>query len=96
MIGVIRLILEIVHPVPRCGEPDTRPAILSKVHGFYFSQLMMLIELILVVGISLLTKRNTEEEVNMSCFISFLYLDLCVFGDDAWINQGSFMQTTHI
>ena len=65
MIGVIRLILEIVHPVPRCGEPDTRPAILSNVHGFYFSQLMMLIELILVVGISLLTKQNTEEQVNM-------------------------------
>ena len=71
VIGVIRLILEIVHPVPRCGEPDTRPAILSKVHGFYFSQLMMLIELILVVGISLLTKQNTGEQVNMSCFISF-------------------------
>ena len=30
------------------------------------------------------------------CFISFLYLDLYVFGDDALISQGSFMQTKHI
>ena len=30
------------------------------------------------------------------CFISFLYLDLYVFGDDALISLGSFMQTKHI
>ena len=27
------------------------------------------------------------------CFISLLYLDLYVLGDDALINKGSFMQT---
>ena len=27
------------------------------------------------------------------CFISFLYLDLYVLGDDALISKGSFMQT---
>ena len=26
------------------------------------------------------------------CFVSFLYLDLYVLGDDAWISYGSFMQ----
>ena len=30
------------------------------------------------------------------CFVSFLYLDLYVLGDDAWINLGSFMQTKHL
>ena len=30
------------------------------------------------------------------CFISFLNLDLYVLGDDAWISQGSFMQTKHL
>ena len=29
------------------------------------------------------------------CFI-FLYLDLYVLGDDAWISLGSFMQTKHL
>ena len=30
------------------------------------------------------------------CFISFLYLDLYVLGDDALISEGSFMQTKHL
>ena len=30
------------------------------------------------------------------CFISFLYLDLFVLGDDALISYGSHMQTKHI
>ena len=30
------------------------------------------------------------------CFISLLYLDLYVSGDDALISQGSFMQTKYL
>ena len=30
------------------------------------------------------------------CFISFLYFDLYVLGDDAWISYGTFMQTRHL
>ena len=30
------------------------------------------------------------------CLISFLYLDLYVLGDDAWVSKGSFMQTEHL
>ena len=30
------------------------------------------------------------------CFISLLYIDLYVLGDDALISQGSFMQTKHL
>ena len=30
------------------------------------------------------------------CFISLLYLNLYVLGDDAWISKGSFMQTKHL
>ena len=30
------------------------------------------------------------------CFISFLYLDLYVLGDDALISNGSFMQTKYL
>ena len=30
------------------------------------------------------------------CFVSFLYLELYVLGDDAWISKGSFMQTKYL
>ena len=30
------------------------------------------------------------------CFISFLYLDVYVLGDDALISSGSFMKTKHL
>ena len=30
------------------------------------------------------------------CFMSFLYLDLYLLGDDAWISKGSFTQTKHL
>ena len=30
------------------------------------------------------------------CFISFLYLDLYVLGDDALMSKGSFMKTKHL
>ena len=30
------------------------------------------------------------------CFISFLYIDLYVLGDDALISWGSFMKTKHL
>ena len=30
------------------------------------------------------------------CFISFLYLDLYVLGDDSLTSKGSFMQTKHL
>ena len=30
------------------------------------------------------------------CFIFFLYLDLYVLGDDAFISKESFMQTKHL
>ena len=33
---------------------------------------------------------------SLSLFISFLYLDLSVLGDDSWISSGSFMRTKHI
>ena len=33
---------------------------------------------------------------SISLFISFLYLDIYVLGDDAWISEGSSMQTKHL
>ena len=37
-------------------------------------------------------KHSFVESFSLSLF---LYLDLYVLGDDAWISQGSFMQTKH-
>ena len=50
----------------------------------------------LPVGFLLLRYSVLCTVESLSCFISFLYLDLHVLGDDAWISLGSFMQTKHL
>ena len=69
VIGVIRLILEIIYPVPQCGETDNRPVFLSGIHSFYFSQIMMAIQVVLVLGISLFTGPRSKKEVMLSTYI---------------------------
>ncbi|XP_052771467.1 sodium/glucose cotransporter 4-like [Mya arenaria] len=63
VLGLARFVLEAVYPVPNCGEPDTRPGFLSKVHSFYYSEMIMLIQLILTVAISLCTKPVPKEQL---------------------------------
>jgi len=61
--GVIRLVLVFVYPTPTCGEPETRPAILYKVHYLYFSPLLLLFCALVTVIISLITEARPDSEV---------------------------------
>ncbi|KAJ8300476.1 hypothetical protein KUTeg_021995 [Tegillarca granosa] len=61
--GLTRLILEFVYPAPFCGEPETRPAILYKLHYLYFGIILLIITAIAVVVISLCTKPRSEEQL---------------------------------
>ena len=61
--GICRLIIELVHPAPPCGEEDTRPAFLSKFHYTYYVQLQLLFTAIAIVVISLFTKPRSKEQV---------------------------------
>ncbi|OWF42602.1 sodium/glucose cotransporter 5-like [Mizuhopecten yessoensis] len=62
--GVIRLVLEFVYPAPPCGEPETRPAILYKVHFLYFGTFLVLLTPLTVAIISMLTPGKSEEELD--------------------------------
>uniref|UniRef100_A0A673VNK1 Sodium/mannose cotransporter SLC5A10 n=1 Tax=Suricata suricatta TaxID=37032 RepID=A0A673VNK1_SURSU len=54
-LGAARLVLEFLHPAPRCGSPDTRPAILASVHYLHFAVALFVLSGAIVVAGSLLT-----------------------------------------
>ncbi|XP_068743589.1 sodium/myo-inositol cotransporter-like [Montipora capricornis] len=56
IVGAIRMILDFTHLEPRCGEEDTRPSIIAKVHYMYFALILFWITVITIVVVSLFTK----------------------------------------
>ncbi|KAL4223692.1 hypothetical protein ACF0H5_017160 [Mactra antiquata] len=60
--GLVRLVLDFVMPAPVCGEPETRPAILYRVHYTYFAVLSLIISTFLLTVISLFTKPKENIE----------------------------------
>lgn len=64
--GGVRLVLEMVYTAPLCGEEETRPPFLYKLHYLYFAQIELVFTVLVVIAISLLTKQRTEEEVFLS------------------------------
>ena len=69
-VGIFRLILELFHKEPHCGEIDLRPVYISKVHYMYVALILFVLSAAIVVVISLLTDPPTQEMVR------FLYLNL--------------------
>ncbi|XP_046722180.1 sodium/myo-inositol cotransporter 2 isoform X1 [Silurus meridionalis] len=64
LVGIVRMILDFIYPVPQCYETDTRPDIIKYVHYLYFSIILSLLTLIVVVSVSLATEKPTEEQVS--------------------------------
>jgi len=63
IVGAIRMILDFTHLEPRCGEEDTRPSIIAKVHYMYFALILFWITVITIVVISLFTEPMAEANV---------------------------------
>ncbi|XP_060064253.1 sodium/glucose cotransporter 4-like [Ylistrum balloti] len=61
--GVIRMAIDFANPAPECGEPETRPSILLRVHYTYFGSIMILVTSVAIIIISLLTHPQREEEL---------------------------------
>ncbi|XP_033733162.1 sodium/glucose cotransporter 5-like [Pecten maximus] len=61
--GMIRLVLEFTYPAPGCGEPETRPPVLYKVHFLYFGTFLVLLTPLAVAAISMFTPGKTEKEL---------------------------------
>ncbi|KAM8961742.1 sodium/myo-inositol cotransporter 2 [Pelodytes ibericus] len=60
-VGIIRMVLDFIYTAPQCDEPDTRPAVVKYIHYLYFSMILGLLTLIIVVVISLWTEPPTKE-----------------------------------
>ncbi|XP_051995606.1 sodium/myo-inositol cotransporter 2 [Xyrauchen texanus] len=64
LVGCTRMILDFVYPTPLCYENDTRPEIIKYVHYLYFSIILSVITLIVVVCVSLATEKPTPEQIS--------------------------------
>lgn len=57
------MILDFVYSTPVCYESDTRPDIVKYVHYLYFSIILTVFTLIVVVCVSLATEEPKPEQV---------------------------------
>lgn len=64
LVGAMRLVLEFLHPVPPCGDPDTRPAILRSVHYLHFAVALFVLTGAVVAAGSLLTAPPQQVQVS--------------------------------
>lgn len=64
LVGITRMILDFIYPEPQCYETDTRPEVIKSVHYLYFSIIVSLLTLAVVVCVSLATEKPTEEQIS--------------------------------
>ncbi|XP_013413373.1 sodium/glucose cotransporter 5-like [Lingula anatina] len=61
--GIIRMAMDFSLPAPQCGEEETRPAILYKVHYTYFGMILIIITTGVTVIVSLVTRPVDQKEL---------------------------------
>ncbi|MGH0117008.1 UNVERIFIED_CONTAM: hypothetical protein FKN15_024953 [Acipenser sinensis] len=61
--GCIRMVLDFVYTAPQCNEEDTRPAVLKYIHYLYYSVILSVFTLIVVVVVSLATEPPDKENI---------------------------------
>lgn len=77
IVGAIRMILDFTHLEPRCGEEDTRPGIIAKVHYMYFALILFWITVFTIVVISYFTKPRPEGNVSRTlCVRVYAFTEL--------------------
>ncbi|CAL8085941.1 unnamed protein product [Calicophoron daubneyi] len=64
LIGLIRLVLNIVYDDPVCGQEDTRPWILSKIHYTYFALFSFITTALVMMVLSLFGTPPSDEQVS--------------------------------
>ncbi|XP_041370519.1 sodium/glucose cotransporter 4-like [Gigantopelta aegis] len=62
-VGLTRMIMDFAYPKPACGEDETRPKVLYKVHFLYFSLILTFVVLVVCVVVSLFTQKRPEEKL---------------------------------
>ncbi|XP_070565864.1 sodium/mannose cotransporter SLC5A10-like [Ptychodera flava] len=69
-IGITRMILSFVYPDPPCGEEDTRNAFFTTLHHSYFSLILFLFCILIIVVVSVLTDRLPEYRLHGTTFFT--------------------------
>ncbi|XP_043091672.1 sodium/myo-inositol cotransporter 2 isoform X2 [Puntigrus tetrazona] len=64
VVGCTRMILDFVYPTPQCYESDSRPDVIKYVHYLYFSIILTVLTLIVVVCVSLATEKPRPEQIS--------------------------------
>lgn len=64
VVGLIRMVLEFSYPVPSCGLPDNRPAVLADVHYLYFALILLAFTSLITVIVSMATPPIAAEHVS--------------------------------
>ena len=62
--GLVRFVLDLVYPAPRCGTADERPSMLIYVHEYYHSVSQIFLAGIVAAIISVLTEPLSSERVS--------------------------------
>ncbi|XP_069066212.1 sodium/mannose cotransporter SLC5A10 isoform X1 [Pleurodeles waltl] len=63
VVGLVRMIMEFIYPVPRCGVYDERPSVIKDVHYLHFAIILCILTIGIVVVISLLTKPPLQSHL---------------------------------
>lgn len=63
-VGLSRLALEFVYPMPRCGILDRRPSLVKDIHYLHFALFLCLLTAAVAVVISWLTRDPAETQVS--------------------------------
>uniref|UniRef100_A0A8C4SDA8 Sodium/myo-inositol cotransporter 2 n=1 Tax=Erpetoichthys calabaricus TaxID=27687 RepID=A0A8C4SDA8_ERPCA len=62
--GCVRMALDMVYPAPQCHEEDSRPAIVRNVHYLYFSIVVSVFTLVVVLVISLTSEPPSQQQTS--------------------------------
>ncbi|XP_027778118.2 sodium/mannose cotransporter SLC5A10 isoform X1 [Marmota flaviventris] len=88
VLGAWRLVLEFLNPVPPCGDPDTRPAILSSIHYLHFAiALFVLTGAVAAAGSLLTSPPQTVQIENLTWWTLARDLSLAAKAGDSQPHQ---------
>ena len=72
--GAIRMGIHFSYPDIPCGSsiPDERPEVFSKVHYLHFAIILAGCSGIVMILVSMMTKKRTTAQVNTTCKFTFI------------------------
>uniref|UniRef100_A0A8C7KK44 Sodium/myo-inositol cotransporter 2 n=1 Tax=Oncorhynchus kisutch TaxID=8019 RepID=A0A8C7KK44_ONCKI len=79
LVGGVRMALDFIYPSPLCYQEDSRPDVVKHVHYLYFSTVLSLLTLVVVVGVSLATEKPSPEQVRGGWGVTHFGCQYCLY-----------------